>query len=52
MLGGGRIEVLFIEGYREFISPPGASQSYRTLFLALADRQKVVRRDAEAVRDD
>ena len=39
-LGGGRIEGLFMEGYREFISLPSAKQSYRTLFLSLADREK------------
>ena len=37
VLGGGRIEALFIEGYREFISLPSAKQSYSALFLALAD---------------
>ncbi|MFZ0135258.1 MAG: tyrosine-protein phosphatase [Desulfobacterales bacterium] len=38
-LGGGRIEALFMEGYREFIFLPSAKQSYRTLFLSLADKQ-------------
>ncbi|MEZ4413989.1 MAG: tyrosine-protein phosphatase, partial [Gemmatimonadales bacterium] len=37
-LGGGRIEALFMEGYREFISLPSAKASYRTLFLALAEQ--------------
>ena len=40
-LGGGRIEALFMEGYREFISLPSARQSYRTLFLSLTDREKL-----------
>jgi protein-tyrosine phosphatase len=38
-LGGGKIEALFIEGYREFVSLPSARQSYRTLFQSLADPQ-------------
>jgi protein-tyrosine phosphatase len=40
-LGGGKIEAMFIEGYREFVSLPSAKQSYRTLFLSLADRKKL-----------
>ncbi|HMQ12952.1 MAG TPA: tyrosine-protein phosphatase [Candidatus Competibacter phosphatis] len=40
-LGHGKIEALFMEGYREFISLPSARQSYRTLFLSLADRKKL-----------
>jgi protein-tyrosine phosphatase len=40
-LGGGKIEALFMEGYREFISLPSARQSYRTLFLSLADQNKL-----------
>ncbi|MCG6867951.1 MAG: tyrosine-protein phosphatase [Gammaproteobacteria bacterium] len=40
-LGGGKIEALFMEGYREFISLPSARQSYRTLFLSLADEKKL-----------
>jgi protein-tyrosine phosphatase len=39
VLGGGKIEALFMEGYREFISLPSAKQSYRTLFLDLANPQ-------------
>jgi protein-tyrosine phosphatase len=38
-LGGGKIEALFMEGYREFISLPSAKQSYRTLFMDLANPQ-------------
>ena len=40
VLGGGKIEALFMEGYREFVSLPSAKQSYRTLFLSLMDREK------------
>ncbi len=38
---GGNIEATFKEGYREFVSLPSAKQSYRTLFLSLADQQKL-----------
>jgi protein-tyrosine phosphatase len=41
VLGGGRVEALFIEAYREFITLPSAKQSYRTLFLSLADQQNL-----------
>jgi protein-tyrosine phosphatase len=41
VLGGGKIEGMFKEAYREFISLSSAKQSYRTLFLSLADRQKL-----------
>jgi len=41
VLGGGKIEALFKEAYREFISLPSARQSYRTLFLALANHQNL-----------
>ena len=40
-LGDGRIEAQFIEGYREFVSLPSARASYRTLFMSLADSQKL-----------
>jgi protein-tyrosine phosphatase len=40
-LGDGRIEQLFIEGYREFVSLPSARKSYRALFTSLADPQKL-----------
>ena len=40
-LGGGQIEVLFKQGYREFISLPSARNAYRSLFLALADRSQL-----------
>jgi protein-tyrosine phosphatase len=41
VLGGGKVEALFMEGYREFITLPSAKQSYRTLFLSLTDRQNL-----------
>ena len=37
-LGDGKIEKMFTDAYREFISLPSARASYRTLFLALTDR--------------
>jgi len=37
MLGGGKVEALFMEGYREFITLPSANESYRMLFLSLTD---------------
>jgi protein-tyrosine phosphatase len=40
-LGGGKIEALFIKGYREFIDLPSAKASYRTLFLSLSQRDKL-----------
>jgi len=40
-LGGGKIEALFMEAYREFITLPSAKQSYRTLFQSLADGKKL-----------
>ena len=40
-LGGGKIEALFKQGYREFISLPSARNAYRSLFLALADRSQL-----------
>lgn len=39
-LGGGKIDTMFIEGYREFISLPSAKSAYRELFLALGDPEK------------
>ena len=36
-LGNGRIEAMFMEGYREFISLPSGNQAYRTLFRDLAN---------------
>ena len=39
VLGGGKIEALFKEAYREFIFLPSAKQPYRTLSLSLANKQ-------------
>lgn len=36
-LGGGRIEHMFEEGYREFVSLGSARTSYRKLFVSLSD---------------
>jgi protein-tyrosine phosphatase len=36
-----RIDALYLEGYRQFVSLPSARQSYRALFLALADRDRL-----------
>jgi len=41
VLGNGKVEKLFMEGYREFVSLPSAKQSYRTLFLSLTEQQKL-----------
>ncbi|MGD8589147.1 MAG: tyrosine-protein phosphatase [Chromatiales bacterium] len=40
-LGDGKVEAMFKDAYREFITLPSAKQSYRTLFLSLADREKL-----------
>jgi len=40
-LGGGRIDAMFMQAYRGFVSLPSASRSYRTLFLSLTDRSKL-----------
>jgi protein-tyrosine phosphatase len=37
VLGDGKVEALFIEGYREFITLPSANRAYRTLFISLAN---------------
>lgn len=39
LLGGGRIEAMFEQVYREFIRLPSARQAYRALFLGLVDPQ-------------
>lgn len=41
VLGNGRIEALFQGAYREFITLPSARQSYRQLFLSLAEPGKL-----------
>ena len=37
VLGDGKVEALFIQGYREFVTLPSANRAYRTLFVSLAD---------------
>ena len=37
VLGNGKIEQMFIKGYREFVSLPSARESFRKLFADLAD---------------
>jgi protein-tyrosine phosphatase len=41
VLGGGKIEAHFADGYREFVSLPSAKRAYRTLYVSLADRPKL-----------
>jgi hypothetical protein len=41
VLGDGKVEALFIEGYREFITLPSANRAYRTLFISLADSKNL-----------
>ena len=41
VLGGGKVEALFIQGYREFITLPSAKRAYRTLFISLADSKNL-----------
>jgi protein-tyrosine phosphatase len=40
-LGGGKLEALFAEGYRKFVSLPSAKRAYRELFQSLGDRSKL-----------
>lgn len=37
-LGGGKLEALFADAYRQFVSLPSAQKSYRELFTSLADQ--------------
>ena len=37
VLGDGKVEALFIQGYRQFITLPSANRAYRKLFISLAD---------------
>jgi protein-tyrosine phosphatase len=39
VLGGGKIEAMFMEAYREFVTLPSAKKSYHTLFQDLANPQ-------------
>ena len=41
VLGDGKVEALFIAGYREFITLPSANRAYRTLFISLADSKNL-----------
>jgi protein-tyrosine phosphatase len=41
VLGGGKVETLFIEGYRDFVTLPSAKRAYRTLFVSLANRNNL-----------
>jgi len=41
VLGDGKAEALFIEGYREFITLPSARRAYRALFISLADSKNL-----------
>jgi protein-tyrosine phosphatase len=39
-LGGGKIDSIFIKGYREFVTLPSAKSAYRELFLSLSNPAK------------
>lgn len=39
-LGNGKIEAVFIQSYRDFVSLPSAKTSYHELFTSLADENK------------
>jgi protein-tyrosine phosphatase len=41
VLGGGKVEALFVEGYRDFVTLPSAKRAYRTLFISLANRKNL-----------
>ena len=40
-LGGGKVEELFRNSYREFVSLPSAKAEFRNLFLGLGDEEKL-----------
>jgi protein-tyrosine phosphatase len=40
-LGGGKVEALFQESYREFVSLPSAQREFGNLFLALGDKNRL-----------
>jgi protein-tyrosine phosphatase len=40
-LGGGKVEALFEQAYRDFISLPSAKKAYRELFVALGTQDQV-----------
>ena len=41
VLGDGKVEALFIQGYREFVTLPSANRAYRKLFVSLADAKNL-----------
>jgi protein-tyrosine phosphatase len=41
VLGDGKAEALFADGYRQFVSLPSANRAYRTLFISLANRKNL-----------
>jgi protein-tyrosine phosphatase len=41
VLGGGKAEQAFQQGYREFVSPPSAKKEFRKLFLGLANKDEL-----------
>jgi protein-tyrosine phosphatase len=41
VLGDGKVEALFIKGYREFVTLPSANRACRTLFISLADSKNL-----------
>lgn len=41
VLGGGKAEAAFRQGYREFVSLPSAKTAFRKLFLLLGDRKQL-----------
>jgi protein-tyrosine phosphatase len=40
-LGGGKVEAMFEQAYRDFISLPSAKKAYRELFVALGQRDQL-----------
>ena len=40
-LGDGKIEAVFIQSYRDFVSLPSAKKAYHELFTSLADKNKL-----------
>ena len=40
-LGGGKIEAMFAQSYRDFVSLPSAKREFGKLFLALGDRSQL-----------
>jgi protein-tyrosine phosphatase len=40
-LGGGKVEAMFEQAYRDFISLPSAKKSYRQMFLSLSQQDQL-----------